>query len=268
MKNCALITGCTGGLGRAYSFECASRGYDLVLSATKQERIELLAKDIKEKHPQINIFCKSADLSIEASRLELIKFLKDNGAKINILINNAGYIFEKTFIKSNDEDILKSIRVNVEGTVDITQKVLKNRDESKRFYVLFVSSMASLYPMPQMATYAATKAFLTSFSIAIRDEFRCQNVYVSSVCPGSMATNDAMKASIKSQGFGGKLSLETTEKVARMSINAMLKNKAMCVPGWFNKFLHFISKISPRTTQAGFAGKRWRKCEAKRGESD
>lgn len=270
MRHCALITGATGGLGKAYTYELASRGYDLMLSATKQSRLEELAAEVRKKHENIRVFCKEADLSSQQSRENLVLFLKENEKNNNItvdtLVNNAGSILEMSFLGCTNEEILTAVRVNAEGTLDLTHKILSERNVEKKFFVLFVSSMASFYPMPQMATYAATKALITSFSVALREELICNNVNVSCVCPGSMATNQAMIDSIKSQGLGGKLSLVSVEKVAKKSINAMLKNKAICVPGFFNKFLHVISKITPRKTQAAFAGRRWRKCEAKRGE--
>ena len=126
--------------------------------------------------------------------------------------------------------------------------------------------MAGYYPMPQMATYASTKAFLTHMSVALRRELKHENVYVTSICPGSMATNDAMKRSIKSQGVGGQLSLQPTEKVAKIGIKKVLKNKPIWVPGGFNKLMVFFSKTFPKKLIAAVVGNRWTKCEKKRGE--
>ena len=103
-------------------------------------------------------------------------------------------------------------------------------------------------------------------AVSLRRELRKENVFVTSVCPGSMATSDAMKRSIKSQGLGGRLSLQSTKKVARVGINKMLKNKAIWVPGFFNKVMILCSKIFPKTLIAAFVGNRWTKCEKKRGE--
>ena len=207
-----------------------------------------------------------ADLKIEVNKDVLTSFIKENNLKPNMLINNAGYILEGSVLGCKEEEIYSCHKVNIEGTMDITYWFLNNADKENRRYVLFVSSMAGYYPMPQMATYGATKSFLTHMAVALRQELKGQNVYVSAVCPGSMATNDAMKRSIKSQGVGGRLSLQSTEKVARVSIKKVLKNKATWVPGLFNKIMVFCAKVFPKTLIAKVVYARWTKCEKKRGE--
>lgn len=261
-----LITGATGGLGRSYVKECAEKGYDLILSATKQERLEELKHEILKTYPNIKIWTKECLLNSKDSREELYSFLKKEGLQPNMLINNAGYILEGSIMGTKKEEIESCIDVNILGTTELTYWFVENRNKQEKGYILFVSSMAGYYPMPQMSTYASTKAYLTHTSISLRWELRKNNVNVSVVCPGSMATNDAMKRSIKSQGFGGKLSLQSTEKIAKVSIKKLLKNKAIWVPGFFNKVMILCSKIFPKTLIARFVGRRWTNCEKKRGE--
>lgn len=265
MKQTALITGATGGLGLAYTNECAKRGYNLVLSATKQERLDALKEKLAVEYPEIEIFTKAADLTKKESRDELFKFIDDKKIELNILINNAGFLFEGSFCGTPREEVLSGVNVNVVGTTDITYNFLARRNTEKQSYIIFVSSMAGFYPMPQMATYAATKAYLTSLAQALREELKGKNCYVTAVCPGSLATTDAMKASIKSQGFSGKLSLQDTKKVARVSLNKVHKNKAIYIPGGFNHFMHFGSVVINHRLLAKFIKKRWTKCEKKRG---
>lgn len=262
----AVITGATGGLGRSIVEECASRGFDLLLSATKQERLDELKKEIETKFPNIKVFAKECKLNIKQSREELFSYILDNELKPNALILNAGYILEGSVMGCEQQEIQSCIDVNVTGNMDLVYWFLKNRDIDKKNYILFVSSMAGYYPMPQMATYASTKAFLTHMAVALRKELKGKNVNVSVVCPGGMATNDAMKRSIKSQGLGGILSTQSTKKIAKVSIKKMLKNKAIWVPGFFNKLMILCSKIFPKTMIASFVGNRWAKCEKKRGE--
>lgn len=262
----AIITGATGGLGSAYVRECAKRNYDIILSATKQERLEKLMAETKENFPNINIYAKECKLNDENSRKEFYEFIKINNLKPNMLINNAGYILEGSVLGCELEEIQGCMDVNLSGTMDLSYWFLKQIDKSQKNYLLFVSSMAGYYPMPQMATYSATKSFLTNMSVALRRELKKQNVNVSCVCPGSMATSDAMKRSIKSQGVGGRLSLQSTAKVARVSIKNTLKNKAVWVPGFFNKIMVLCSKIFSKTIIANVVYSRWTKCEKKRGE--
>lgn len=262
----AIITGATGGLGRSYVEECARRNYDIIISSTKQEGLEKIKEDIVKRYPEVKVYVKTCNLSKAESRKEFFDFIKDNNLKPNMLINNAGYILEGSALGCSFEEINACTSVNIEGTMDLSYWFLNNADKESKRYLLFVSSMAGYYPMPQMATYGATKSFLTHMAVALRQELKKQNVNVSAVCPGSMATNDAMKRSIKSQGVGGKLSLQSTEKVARVSIKNVLKNKATWVPGIFNKFMVFCAKVFPKTLIAKVVYGRWTSCEKKRGE--
>lgn len=262
----AIITGATGGLGSAYVRECAKRNYDIILSATKQERLEKLMAEIKENFPNINVFAKECRLDDEKSRKEFYDFIKINNLKPDMLINNAGYILEGSVLGCALDEIHGCVDVNISGTMDLTYWFLNQVDKNKKNYLLFVSSMAGYYPMPQMATYSATKSFLTNMSVALRRELRDRNINVSCVCPGSMATSDAMKRSIQSQGVGGRLSLQSTAKVAKVSVKNVLKNKAVWVPGFFNKVMVLCSKIFPKTLIAKVVYSRWTKCEKKRGE--
>lgn len=262
----AIITGATGGLGRSYVYECAIRGYDIILSATKQERLENLKSEIVKEFPNIKVFAKECQLNDKASREEFYAYIEGNGLRPELLINNAGYILEGSVLGCDFEEISGCIGVNILGTMDLSYWFLKQRDESRRCYLLTVSSMAGFYPMPQMATYGATKSFLNHMSVSLRRELKGKNVYVSCVCPGSMATSDAMKRSIKSQGVGGRMSLQSTKKVAKVSVNNVLKNKAIWVPGFFNKVMVLCSKIFPKTLIAKVVYARWTKCEKKRGE--
>ena len=154
-----------------------------------------------------------------------VDFVEKQGLQVARLINNAGVIIEGDLLRFEDDEIINAVRVNCEGTLDITQKFLKKRNEDELFEVLTVSSVASSYPIPHFAAYAATKAFLTSMMTALAIEFKKKNVVFTTVNPGGMATTDAMKESIKSMGLGGKLSTVSVEKVAKVSLKALKRKK-------------------------------------------
>jgi short-subunit dehydrogenase len=116
-----------------------------------------------------------------------------------------------------------------------------------------------------MAVYAATKAFLVSMMTSLAVEFKKTNVVFTNVCPGGMATNDAMKESIKSMGLGGKLSTLSSDKVAKIALKALKRKKKNVVTGGFNKFLVLISKPFSKSFLAKSTGKIWKKSQAKRG---
>ena len=262
----AIITGATGGLGKAFVYECAKRNYNLVLTATNLTKLSTLKDEVAKVYPNINIEIFECKLNEESSRKTLYSFLASLEEKPNILINNAGYIFEGSFLGCGLDEISNCIDVNIKATTELTYWFLTNREKSVKNYCLFVSSLGGYYPMPQMATYASTKSYLTHLAVALRHELKNENVNISCVCPGGMATSEAMKASLKSQGLGGKLSAQNPAKVAKIGIRNMLKNKSLCVPGFFNKLTISTSLLVPKQIIASFVGKRWRNCEKKRGD--
>lgn len=264
MENYTLITGATGGLGKAFALLCAKRGDNLVLSGTKQEKVDVLKKEIGDQFPEIKLIAKSCDLSDECDRLNFFEFIKSKKINVNFLINNAGLIVEGDFINMKDEDALKVIKVNCEGTVDFTQKVIKMRDQKQSLHIITVASLAGYYPMPHMAMYAATKAMLKSFMVALALEMKDQNVFVTTVCPSGIYTSDAMKEAIKAQGFNGKITANTPEEVAEFALKASKKHKVIVVPKAINRFVKFVSKFPSEKSLAKTTGRMWKKSQDKR----
>ena len=259
-----LITGACGGLGRAFVSECAKMKENLILIGTSEKKLESLMSEFSSKFNGIFVRTFVCDLSKPDDIKNLTQKLADENLVVNKLINNAGIIMEGDFEKFSDDEIQKTIMVNCSGTVDLTKKLIKARNKSLRFEVLTVSSVAAYYPIPHMALYAATKSFLLSLMTALADEYKNQNIVFTTVCPGAMKTNDAMKESIKSMGLGGKLSCVSTEKVARKSLRALRRKKRILVPGFFNKLLVLFSKLFSKKILSKSSGKIYKKSQEKR----
>lgn len=264
MEFFTLITGATGGLGGAFAKQCASRGDNLVLTGSNPVKLEKIVGEIKSDFPSIKVVSKTCDLSSESQRKEFFEFLEKENVKINFLVNNAGYIAEGDFLSFSDEEVLKIIRVNCEGTVDFTQKVIKARDDRMPLSIITISSMAGDYPMPHMSMYSATKAMLTNLMVALSEEFKGQNVFFTTVCPSGIPTTTAMKDAIKSQGFGGKVTACSPEKVAEIALKASKKHKVLIRPKCINAFLATMSRPLSEKCKAKIVGKRWKKSQAKR----
>lgn len=264
MEKYTLITGATGGLGGAFVQECLKRNHNLVLTGTKVKVLEALEKQIKENYPNIKVVCLACDLSSEEDRQSFFTYLKDNNIQINFLINNAGYIAEGEFLNHSDDEIMKIIKVNCEGTTDFTQKVIKARDKDEDLQILTVSSMAGDYPMPYMAIYSATKAMVTNLMMALAYELKNERVYITTVCPSGIPTTDAMKEAIKAQGVGGKMTMCSPEEVARLSMIALSKHKIVYYPKVINRFIKGISRLCSEKSLTKIVGKRWKKSQAKR----
>ena len=264
MTNITLITGATGGLGGAFAKLCASRGDNLYLTGTKKDRLDTVVGEIKRDFPNIEVLSGICDLADEKAREKMISSIKEKGYNVNYLINNAGFITEGETVNAPDEQLIKCIKINCEGTIDITQKVLKARDESQPLTILTVSSLAYAYPMPYMNIYASTKRMLVSFMTALAVELKGTNVTVSVICPSGIYTTDAMKKAIESQGLAGKLSSHSPEEVAKCALKKAGKKKLISIPGAFNRFLKFVSSPFSEKFLAKVVGNRWKKSQKKR----
>lgn len=262
--NYTLITGASGGLGKAFVYQCAERGDNLILTGSNQAKLDVIFDAVKKDFQNISVIKKTCDLSDENDRRTFFEYLTENGLNVNFLINNAGYIAEGDFLHHSDEEILKIIKVNCEGTVDFTQKVIKNRDKNIPLHIITVSSMAGDYPMPFMALYSATKSMLTNLMVALNYELKGQNVFITTVCPSGIPTTDAMKDAIKAQGFGGKATALSPEKVAKCALNASKKHKTLVIPKAINKFIGAFARPLNKVCLSKIVGKRWKKSMQKR----
>jgi len=264
MEFYSLITGATGGLGRAFVFECAKRGDNLLLTGSNQTKLDKIVNDVKLNYPNINVISKTCDLSNENSRNDFFNFINEKNISVNFLINNAGAIIEGEFLSHCNEEILKAIRVNCEGTIDMTQRVIKNRNKEEKLHIITIASMAGYYPMPYMATYAATKAMLKNFMIALNKEMKGKNVFITTICPSGIPTTDAMKEAIKSQGLAGKMTACSPEKIAKISMKASKKHKVVVVPKFVNKFILVLSNLVGDRALSSVTGRMWKKSQDKR----
>lgn len=263
--NYTLITGACGGLGRAFTELAAKNKENLILTGTSEKKLSALLEEFKNLFSEISVKTYVCDLGSLKDREELVNNISSEGLTVSRLINNAGVILEGDLERFSDAEIMNVIQVNCIGTLDLTKKLLRQRNKDELFEVLTIASVAASYPIPHMAVYAATKSFLVSIMTSLGEEFKGQKVTFTTVLPGGMATNEAMKQSIKSMGLGGKLSCTDTIKVAKISLMALKRRKVLVVAGGFNKFLDFISKPFSKKFLAKNAGKLWKKSQKKRG---
>lgn len=259
-----LITGATGGLGQAFCNEFANRGHNLFLTSTNQERLDELKQKLQSSHPNIKIETLACDLSISQDINNLTNHILSN-FKLNFIVSNAGYITEGSIQNSPLDTLLTCIDVNCKGSVQLIKNLVDKKDPNHKLNIITIASMAANYPMPYMAIYAATKAFLKNFMLAMRAEYKKQNVNILIVEPGAIATSSEMKAAIKAQGLKGKLSATPPEKIAKKAYKKSLKNKARYIPGFFNKLTLFFSALLPTALKTKFISKMWKKSQQKRG---
>ena len=231
----ALVTGASSGIGRDMAKYLSEKGYDLILVARNEDKMRELAADV---NTQSKIF--SVDLSKRENVLELCKKIENED--INVFINNAGFGVFGEFSETDLDKELNLIDTNIVALHILTKFAVKKMKEKNSGYILNVSSVASFSPGPLMATYYASKAYVTYLSKAISKELKKAkaNVVVSCLCPGPVDTNFNNVA-----GVNFSMKPLSSKYVAKYGIDGMLKGKRVIVPGFLNKCMHVLSKLSP-----------------------
>jgi uncharacterized protein len=257
-----LVSGATGGLGKAFAVECASRGWNLFLTDLHLEALDTLAGGLRQAYG-VKVFCQPCDLTDPASRTTLFHRIAGDGLRFWSLINVAGLDFEGPFLEQSRQQIRTIIRLNVEGTLDMIHGLLAYRDLSAAFRIINVASLAAFYPMPVKATYAASKRFLLDFSLALREEVREIGATVTVLCPAGMPTTPETIAAIDRQGLMGQLTTMDTGAVANLTLDYALKGKAVCIPGGLNRFLQAAGALAPTSLVVSLIGSRWKAAHQK-----
>ena len=252
----ALITGATGGLGKAFVFALAKKGYNLVLTGRSEEKLLALQAEILQTYA-VQTHCIAADLSSEDSRLAFMRELQAKNLRIGMLVNAAGADVQKAFSAYTQEKLIFQCRVNFEAAVALCRFAIENRAE--RLEIINISSVSGIYPMPYFALYSATKGALTSFSRSLRQEMKGKGVSVTAILPGAIPTREDIKEQIKGLGLWGKLAAKSPAWVAEYSIKAVSKNKRKKIPGFWNKVMRVSTAWLPTAWRLKFIARRWSK---------
>ncbi len=227
----AIITGGSQGIGRALARECARRGHNVAVVALDDEALAHTGARLRHDFPAVQVETLGLDLTLPDAGRRLVAWIQERELSVNMLINNAGIGFQGYFADARPEEHELMINLNVLSTLRLTYALLPMLAGQPKAYVLNVSSMAALHPMPFKTVYAATKAFVRSFSLGLRGEYYGSNIQVSVLTPGPVATNEAVLERIARQP---KLIRQTTfkpEEVARMAIDGLMAGKAEIIPG-------------------------------------
>lgn len=257
-----LITGAAGGLGRALASECGRRGYNLFLTDVNEEGLHCLQRGL-ERQFGVTVTTKACDLTSADSVDEMLDVIDRHNIRFDMLLNIAGLDFEGGFMGRDRENVVKIVSLNDAATLRITHAVLERRRQGGHFTIVFVSSLASMFPMPLKATYAASKRFLLDFAISLRQELKDQDANVLALCPGGMVTTREAMEGIAAQGFWGDATTNPLEVVARKTLDRALVGKGLYVPGCLNRTLSFLGKIVPRTLVASVVYWRWNHTQSK-----
>jgi short-subunit dehydrogenase len=242
----ALITGASSGIGEAFAGALAAQGFDLVLVARSEDRLRRIAQQLTETHAR-RVEVVTADLTQADSATKVRAATDALGMDVDLLINNAGFGTVGSFHKLDAARERDEILLNAAAVVDMTHAFLPAMLERKRGGIINVASMAAFQPMPYMSVYAATKAFVLSFSQGLRGEVRGRGVDVLAVCPGPVDTPFfEATGSANLRSTVPNATMVTTDDVVRASLRAFRARRSVVVPGVAFKMLAAGSKLMPR----------------------
>ena len=244
----ALITGASGGIGEVFARRLAADGHNLVLVARSEDKLMRLCDELMLQH-KITAHYIALDLTDFEADARLCDETEKHGFEIDWLINNAGFGSMGDFAALELEKELEMIGLNIMALVALTHRYLQKMRERRSGTIINVASTASFQPVPFMATYAATKAFVRSFSEAIAEENRTFNINVMALCPGPTETNffDAagVKADVKNTIL--KKGMQTPEAVVETALNAVESGKTSVVTGWTNYLSARLGNFVPNS---------------------
>lgn len=231
---CAMVTGASAGLGAEYALQLAPRVARLVLVARRESRLREIADHIRQRHPHVEVKVATADLADHDARLALVDSLAESGFLPDLLVNNAGLGDYGEVASADWPRIEAMLRVNIEALTHLTHALLPHIIRCGHGALVNVSSIASLVPLPDAAVYAATKAYVTSFSEALRIELRPHGIPVVAVCPGPVKTEFGSVAR-RSPDSPGMPSPEwfrvPPEQVVAESLDALNRDRPRVYPG-------------------------------------
>ena len=257
-----MITGASGGLGRAMAMECARRGWKIYLADVNSGGLDSIKIGL-ERRFGAEVYTWLCDITCSDDVDNMIAEMSASGVRLDMLLNIAGVDFEGSFEGRDREDVAKIVSINDEATLRITHAALELRRRSEKFTVVFVSSLAAMFPMPLKATYAASKRFLLDFSLALRREMKAEKVNTLALCPGGLVTGNGAIKGIEAQGLWGELTTNKLERGARKTIEKALAGKNVYIPGVLNKALCSAGKIVPRSWAADIVYWRWNTAQKK-----
>ena len=246
MSNYALITGSSKGIGMAMAKSLAKRGFDLILVARSEDQLQDLKKRFSETYGvKVEIF--PTDLSVPGSAQKVAVWCADNSFPVSVLINNAGYGVWGNFENIALDEQLNMMQLNMNTVVEFTHYMLPILKKQKKSYILNVASTAAYQALPTFSLYAASKAFILSFTRGLRFELKMTNISVTVLSPGPADTGFVERAGLsKFNNISAKFNM-SADTVGEFAIKGMLDKKSEIIPGFTNKISVFATRILPKS---------------------
>ena len=243
-----LVTGASSGIGEEIAGLLAARGLGVTLVARTEAKLRALAGTLATRHG-VRVEVLPTDLTDADARSALPGQVADLGLEVNVLVNNAGFSTLGPVYRSDPDREIAMVRTDVEAVVHLCSLFTAGMVERRSGCILNVASTAAFQPIPGQAAYGASKAFVLSYSHAIREELRPNGVTVTALCPGPVATGFAEAAGIAPEEMAGampKAFWVSASDVAAAGVDAMDANRAVVIPGLPNRVTAAAGWLSPR----------------------
>ena len=261
-----LVTGASGGIGKAIAHDLANRGAELILTARSHNKLEALANEINQNGGKAHFFPE--DLGQIHSAAALHQKILSANLQVDLLINNAGYGRWGQFSEFDRDDYASMIQLNITSLTDLCHLFIPAMEDRGNGGVINIGSTASFLPVPYATVYSSTKAYVLMFSEALRYEYARSNIRVMASCPGATDSNfrntasekspEKLKARISRLKDSGEVG-DSCERVAQETLDAFLKDKHYIVPGKGNSKFAFLPRILSRARALKIAGDAFRK---------
>jgi hypothetical protein len=247
----ALVTGASGGIGRALAEQFARDGTNLVLAARSEATLRQIAGDWQTRYG-VTVTVLPADLGEPGAAKTLFQQVQAAGIGIDYLVNNAGFGTFGFFAESPLDGQLAMLHLNIEALTELTHRFLPDI-RARRGRILNVASTASFQPGPYMAVYCATKAYVLSFSEALAVELADTGVTVTALCPGATASGFQERAAMQKSGLLTRMRVATAEQVGAAGYRAMMAGRAVFIYGFANRTLALSVRFTPRRMVAALS---------------
>ena len=243
----ALFTGASAGIGREFARQLGGRAQSLILIARRVQSLNELRDELNQQHPKLAISFRKTDLADLAQLKDLLAWLDHEKIDVDLLINNAGLGDSGAFSTSDPVRNEQMMLVNIVALTTLTRHLLPQMVARRRGGILNVSSSAGFLPIPDFAVYAATKAYVTSFSEALRAELRRTGVSVCALCPGHVHTEfqEVTRRPRTQPDTGPEFVFVPVEEVVRDALTALEANRPLVIPGLPMKLGMFLVRITP-----------------------
>jgi len=248
----ALVTGASSGIGYELAKLFAQDGKNIVVVARSQDRLEKLKTEIENKSgTKVIVLVK--DLSKPDAPQEISSELEKKNINVDVLVNNAGFPVFGEFAETDLKEELDMIQVNITALTHFTKLFLKKMVENKSGWVLNVSSTAAFSPFPLQSIYAASKAYVLSFSEAVANELQGTGVRVTCLCPGVTDTRFYERGNVWNAKYAKTWKRMDAARVAKVGYVALKKGRVMVNPGLSNSLAAFSLRFFPRKLVTRFA---------------